>query len=145
MNIAIIGTGRIGITQAHIARYMHDTILWAADISQKARMRFTDIFHVQSFDNITQPDYNNIDLLWLTVKDSDIESIAQLLPSTIPQSMVILHTSGARSSDILKQYLPYNPCGSFHPLMTCPLCDVSDDVCVQAYDNIVQAYEGDSP
>ena len=143
MRIAIIGTGRMGFTQAHIARAMHDEILWAVDSSAEARVHFNDCFHVQTFDNVASPHYSDVDLLWLTVKDSDISTVAHSLPDALPDSLVVLHTSGALSSDCLKHYLPHQSCASFHPLMTCPLCDVSDRACVDAYHGVVHAAEGD--
>ena len=144
MNIAIIGTGRMGFTQAHIARFMNDTILWAIDIIPHSRESFNKMFNVPVFDDLNAPDYANVQLLWLTVKDADIESVAQSLKPILPKSVVVLHTSGVLSSAVLKNHLPDNPCASFHPLMTCPLCDVTDIECVKIYQNIVHAYEGDT-
>ncbi|MBO4350285.1 MAG: DUF2520 domain-containing protein [Proteobacteria bacterium] len=143
MNIAIIGTGRMGVTQAHLARCMHDHILWGADCSPQARAQFEDIFGVPVYADIHSPDYAHVELLWLTVKDSDIESVARTLSVALPKSVVVLHTSGVLPSTIIKNHLPNNPCASFHPLMTCPLCEVSDLECVHAYQGVVHAYEGD--
>ena len=143
MNIAIIGTGRMGFTQAHLARSMRDSLLWAVDISPQARAQFEEMFKVPVYEHICSPDYSDVELLWITVKDAEIEPVAQALSEILPKSVVVLHTSGLLPSSILKKHLPNHSCASFHPLMACPLCDVSDSDCVHAYEGIVHAYEGD--
>ncbi len=146
MNIAIIGTGRMGTAQARLARAFADTISFAVDSNPDAQRSFSDEFHCPCFtstDQVPQDLWNDLDLIWLVVCDNQISQTAFELAAYIHPQTTVFHTSGALSAQILKQALPNNPCASLHPLIACPLKSVSDDACVETYQNIIHSFEGD--
>ena len=146
MNIAIIGTGRMGTAQARLARVFADTIVFAVDSNPNALTDFSAEFQTPCFASIdaVPPElWTHLDLLWLVVCDDQITSAASVLTSRIQPKTVVFHTSGALSSQILKPSLPNNPCASLHPLIACPLKSVTDDDCVKTYQNIIHTFEGD--
>lgn len=143
MNIAFIGLGRMGILQARLARASHDSILWGFDSSQSASIWFNNEFHTPATPSISPSLFQNLDLLWITVNDDAIEDVAKSIAKMLQPQTVVLHTSGALSSCILKKHLPYSPCASFHPLMACPLKSIDDSEALKIYDHVVHAFEGD--
>ena len=146
MNIAIIGAGRMGTTQARLARYFGDTLAFGVECDAAARKAFVDRFQVNTYDSVNQVPaalWKGLSLVWIVVCDGQIQTVAQRLAPFIAANTVVLHTSGALSSQILKDALPNHPCASLHPLMACPLPTVSDLECVNAYRNVVHSVEGD--
>ncbi len=144
MNIAFIGLGRMGILQARLARASHDSILWGFDSSPSASLWFNNEFHTPSISSITPSLFIDLDLLWITVNDDAIETVAKSIADLIQPHTVVLHTSGALSSSILKKHLPISSCASFHPLMACPLKSIDDTEVLKIYDHVVHAFEGDN-
>ena len=143
MKIILIGTGRMGFAQARIARFFNDEILLAIDSNPGALKEFSDTFQIRctsTFDDLPQL---HADLIWLTVNDDAIEHVAETISGTLHPDTVILHTSGALSSKIIKKHTN-NPCGSFHPLAPCPLKQITDAECVSLYRGVMHAFEGDS-
>ena len=146
MRMGFIGLGRMGVVQARLARHFGDAIAFGVDRDAAACAYFAREFSAPVVPTIAQAGSGlpaPVDVLWVTVCDGAIGDVAAELGARIPASCVVLHTSGALSSDVLRQALPQCACASFHPLMACPLKEVRDDECVRAYDGIIHAYEGD--
>ena len=143
MKTAIIGTGRMGTTQARLGRISGDHIIWTYDISSEASQWFQNEFDVPSMTSLENADFTDLDLIWLTVTDGNIEQAARNIAQLVNDNTVVMHTSGALNSHIIKKYLPNAPCASYHPLMACPLKSVSDQECLSAFTGIVHSYEGD--
>ena len=140
MNVAIVGTGRMGFAQARIARYFGDEIVFGVDVSETSRARFADAFgvHVYATCELAQEAWECVDLTWVTVTDGAIAEVGPAL-KRCPSKGIVLHTSGALPGSILG--IP--PCGSMHPMMCCPLPDVEDEACVDAYRGVVHCVDGD--
>ena len=146
MIIAIIGTGRMGTAQARLARAFADTIAFAIDSNPDAQSAFAAEFGTPCFASpkqVPQELWGNLDLIWLVVCDNQIAQTAFELAAYIHPQTTVFHTSGALSAQVLKQALPNTPCASLHPLIACPLKSVSDNACVETYQNIIHSFEGD--
>lgn len=143
MHIAIIGTGRMGIAQARLARLNGDTIAFGIDTDSNARKFFETTFDIKCFSTISDANWNAVELVWVTVCDDQISEIARQLYSHIPSSCVVFHTSGLHTSQCLRQHLPYHPCASIHPLMSCPLKTLDDAACYETYRGVIHTLEGD--
>lgn len=145
MRVVIIGTGRMGIAQARLARFNGDTIAFGIDVNSNAQGEFETIFHLKCFTSVSEACWDDIDLVWVTVGDDQIEDMAQQLSKYIAASCIVLHTSGLHTSQSLRRYLPNHPCASMHPLMSCPLTSVSDLECFNTYKGVLHTLEGDEP
>ena len=146
MNIAVIGTGRMGIAQARLARVFGDTIVFGIDVQPEAQMFYTKEFGVPCYHSIEEAmeaPWDRLDLVWLVVCDDQIQTAASAISKCIQTYTTVFHTSGALSSQVLKQVLPNNPCASLHPLVSCPLKSVTDDECLRTYQHLIHTYEGD--
>ena len=146
MIIAIIGLGRMGVAQSRLARAFGDNIILGIDTSSQACQWFQNAFNVPA---VQSPDaqnlknfWQNLDLIWITVTDAEIQKAAHQIAPYIAPKTTVLHTSGALSSQILMDALPHNHCGSLHPLVACPLRDVTDAQCVQHYQKVLHTFEG---
>ena len=146
MRVAFIGLGRMGVAQAHLARRFGDDILFAVDTDESARARFGAEFCVTTTETPEDASilerYAQIDLLWITVTDSQILPVAQQIHSLLAPQTVILHTSGAFSSDMIARVLPHHACGAFHPLLPCPLPEISDAQCLAHYQHAMHTFDG---
>lgn len=143
MRIAIIGTGRMGIAQARLARFNGDTIAFGIDTNSDARKFFETTFGITCFSTLEDANWNAVELVWVTVCDDHISEIAQQLYGLIPNSCFVFHTSGLHSSQCLRQHLPHHPCASIHPLMSCPLKTLDDAACYETYRDVIHTLEGD--
>ncbi len=144
MRIAIIGTGRMGFAQARLARAFGDIIQFGVERNYLVGQGFSKEFDIPCFEFIQQANWCDIDLIWVTVTDDEIENVALELQGKVQPTSVILHTSGAHSSKVLKKHLYINPCASVHPLISCPLTNVTDDACIEAYQGVLHTVEGDA-
>ena len=146
MKVAFIGLGRMGTAQAHLARQFGDDILFAVDTNESVRARFEAEFHViiasSPDDTSILPQYAQVDLLWLTVTDAQIRPVAQQIAPLLAPQTVILHTSGAFSSEMISCVLPGHACGAFHPLLPCPLPGCSDAQCLAHYRHAMHTFDG---
>ncbi len=133
----------MGFAQARIARFFSDHILCAIDSNPVALREFADTFQIPSAPSADAMHELHPDLIWLTVNDDAIEHVAKSISGLLHPDTVILHTSGALSSQIIKRHTN-NPCGSFHPLAPCPLKQITDAECVSLYRGVMHAFEGDS-
>lgn len=143
MNIAIIGLGRMGVTQARIARQFGDVILWGIDRSGAACQEFQDIFSVPCYQNYECADFRHVELIWITVSDACISTVASEISNLVSSKTYILHTSGVMDYRAVKAELGHCFCAAFHPLRACPLKSVCDSDCALAYRNVVHAVDGD--
>lgn len=143
MNVAFIGLGRMGTVQARIARYFGDTVAWGIDYSENARALFQQSFNTPVFEKLSEADFSNVELVWLTVNDGNIESAAAELAQYVAPGTVVFHTSGVMDYTVIKKSLPDIFCASYHPLLPCPLPGVADADCVSAYNGVVHAIDGD--
>lgn len=135
MRIAIVGAGRMGTVLARIGRYFGDELVGVVEADREAARRFerlTGIRTVCSVENIL-----GAEVIFLTVGDDAIEVVSRDLSEF---SGIVLHCSGARASDILHGGRAR---GSMHPLMACPLGEVSDVACVGTYCGVLHCVEGD--
>lgn len=143
MQIAIIGTGRMGFAQARLARTFGDSIKFCIEKNRLNGEAFSKEFGVPSYELIGEASWEEIDLIWITVSDDEIENVAMELQDKVQAQSVVLHTSGAHSSEILRNHLCLNPCASVHPLISCPLINVTDNACVETYQGVLHTVEGD--
>ena len=136
----------MGTAQARLARHFGDEIIFAVDRDLAAIQRFSQEFHIAATEELsklpTDLDLSRIDLVWLTVTDSEISPTARKLCSVLNPKTVILHTSGALSSDAAADELPDFACGSLHPLISCPLVTVTDLECVNHYRGVLHTFDG---
>lgn len=144
MRIAIIGAGRMGFAQARIARFFGDEILCCVEPQDEARCAFEHEFHREGYGDIAaaRAALEAADLIWCTTVDGAIEAVGKRLGAYALRG-VVLHTSGALSSEILRKNLSC-PCGSLHPLLSCPMKDCGDGACVEAYRGVMHCFEGDA-
>lgn len=142
MNVVFIGLGRMGVVQARLARAFGDHLCFGCDTDPSARTSFHEEFNIPVSSQVQ--DLDGVDLIWITVNDDAIENVAATLEKCDRERLVVLHTSGALSSEVLSRHLKKASCASFHPLMACPLRETSDDACVSAYRGVIHAYEGDA-
>ncbi len=143
MNVVIIGLGRMGFVQARITRMLHEHLLAGFDLNQTSCDEFTREFNVISFDSVEENSkfIQLADVVWLTVSDQSISSVAQQISKYLSRDAIVIHTSGALSSSILS-FLPAHY-GSIHPLLACPPKSVSDQSCFDAYREVIHVIEGD--
>lgn len=143
MRMVIIGAGRMGFVQARLARFFCDEILCCVEPQDEVRCAFEHEFHCEGFGDIPSARalLESADLIWCTTVDGAIESVGKRL-GTYALRGVVLHTSGALSSEILRKNLSC-PCGSLHPLLSCPMKDCGDALCVEAYRGVIHCFEGD--
>ena len=144
MKFVFIGLGRMGILQARLARFLKHDTLAAIDVAPQARSFFAENFDAPVFDELEKAKEAllSADLVWLTVTDAQIESVASRLGGLLSANAVAVHTSGALSSRVLTKYLSCHT-GSVHPLMACPLPTTPDAACAEAYRGIFHVVEGD--
>ena len=146
MNIAIIGAGRMGFAQARLARYFGDNIVFAVDKDPDARSLFENTFHTTCYPSVQDSfsaAWHTVDVIWIVVCDDQIQNAAAQVGDYIAPRTIMIHTSGALSSKVIKQVCPHNPCASLHPLVACPLKNISDEECWKSYDGIIHSFEGD--
>ncbi|MBQ1267472.1 MAG: DUF2520 domain-containing protein [Proteobacteria bacterium] len=144
MNVVFIGLGRMGFLQARLARYFGDTILAGIDIDTLADSAFGAKFMCATYDCLDDAAdaLANADLVWITVTDGEIESVAKNLSGWVNENTVVLHTSGALSSSYIRRFLR-GPVASMHPLVACPLRSATDEECVCHYADVYHVIEGD--
>jgi len=139
--IGFIGTGRVGRALAVLFHRKGFTILSVVDknLERARRCQKACGARVSSRD-VTDTDPKTT-VLFVTVPDDAIERVAEeLASSTIPKpGMVIAHTSGLLSSDVLSRVgLKGVSMGSFHPCFSF-VEDSDDDL-----DDVFVAIEGDA-
>jgi predicted short-subunit dehydrogenase-like oxidoreductase (DUF2520 family) len=120
MNISIIGIGRLGgaLALALDKKGFEIETLVARDVEKTNKIVefFKDkpkISPANDFSNVSS------DVIIIATQDSEIEFIADALAGKITHKPIVLHTSGALSSEILKR-LKAVGCrtGSIHPLVS---------------------------
>lgn len=146
LKIVIVGPGRVGLSLAGVA--MKSSMQVAAIGSRRAD-KFKDKDSPISFGNIRCLDVNSAvklgDVIFLTVPDRAVESLcAELAHRKIfKRGSIVLHTSGALSSDALQ--MASRECGchiaSFHPLLSLSDPSLSMKMLSEAY----VFCEGDDP
>ena len=125
MKISIIGAGRLGGALAialskrgceieNLAgRNLEKAERIAASVEPKPQIILSGEFSLISSD-----------VIFITTQDSEIAAVARRLRETLAHQPVVFHTSGALSSDVLKNLKVIGcPTGSLHPLVS-----VSDPV-----------------
>ncbi|MFK8007030.1 MAG: Rossmann-like and DUF2520 domain-containing protein [Saprospiraceae bacterium] len=115
LKIVLIGVGNVGF---HLGKKLHEVGLeikqvYSRKISKAKRLaRIIKCETIKNFDHIS----TEANLYILAVPDSAIEKVAADLSDKIPDSKLVVHTSGATSSTVLKPY--FKNYGIFYPLQT---------------------------
>ncbi len=115
LKIILIGAGNVGF---HLGKKLHEVGLeikqvYSRKISKAKRLsKILKCEAIQKLDNIS----TGADLYILAVPDSAIEKVAADLSNKIPKSKLVVHTSGATPSTVLKPY--FKNYGIFYPLQT---------------------------
>ncbi|MFK7770760.1 MAG: Rossmann-like and DUF2520 domain-containing protein [Saprospiraceae bacterium] len=115
LKIVILGAGNVGF---HLGKKLHDVGLkiiqvYSRKISKAKRLgKIIKCQSIQNLDDISM-DGN---LYILAVPDSAIEKVAADLSKKIPNTKLVVHTSGATPSTVLKPY--FKTYGIFYPLQT---------------------------
>lgn len=143
--IAIIGTGRMGFAQARLARYFGDSIAFGIDSHSKAASDFSECFGCpvwDSLDAVWSDAWNELDVIWITTPDAEISLTAsRLVPHY--RGGLVLHCSGSLGVEAIKDHIDALA-ASCHPLIACPLVELSDAHCFAHYRGVLHAIEGDS-
>jgi predicted short-subunit dehydrogenase-like oxidoreductase (DUF2520 family) len=109
MKIGIIGAGRVGGALA-IALSSKFRVC----IASRHKFSAEQIASISNAQAVTIDEAARCDVVFLTVPDNVIKYIAEQISSFVKSNQVILHTSGALSSEIIS-FLDANV-GSLHPL-----------------------------
>ncbi|MFT6320196.1 MAG: putative short-subunit dehydrogenase-like oxidoreductase (DUF2520 family) [Granulosicoccus sp.] len=115
LKIILIGAGNVGF---HLGKKLHEIGLeieqvYSRKITKAKRLgKIIKCEAIQNLDDIS----TEADLYILAVPDSAIEKVAADLSTRIPSSKLVVHTSGATPSMVLKPY--FKNYGIFYPLQT---------------------------
>jgi predicted short-subunit dehydrogenase-like oxidoreductase (DUF2520 family) len=121
-NIAIIGFGKLGSALYYELKsngYTVNTIIEKNSVTYNKIKKITGSHKV--FKSINACNFDKCDVLILSVKDSQLEQLVKEIneKGLNCKEKIILHTSGAKSSNILKiKGLFEKNRGSFHPIQT---------------------------
>lgn len=115
LKIVLIGAGNVGF---HLGKKLHDSGLeieqvYSRKISKAKRL--AKIIKCQAIKNLDDISID-AELYILAVPDSAIEKVVSDLSNKIPNSKLVVHTSGATPSTVLKPY--FKNYGIFYPLQT---------------------------
>jgi len=110
MKIGIIGAGRVGGALAIALSKKSFSICIASRHKENADF----IASISKAQSVSIKDASQCDVVFLTVTDSAIKSVAEQIESFLNREQVVMHTSGALSSKIIS-FLNANT-GSLHPL-----------------------------
>lgn len=139
-----IGLGRMGVLQARLARRAGDEVIFGIDTLEKARQFFDSEFHcpVAPSIELSLDALRRADVVWVTVTDAQIETVAHQLGDRLQRDTIVFHTSGACSSRLLTDRLS-NDAASIHPLAACPPVTTCDEECARRYEGCCHVIEGD--
>lgn len=118
MKMGFIGAGKVGTSLA-LYFLKHNIIVQGFfSKSYTSAQKSSKLTNTKAFNQISDL-INSCDMIWLTVSDDKIESVANqlLLSNIITNKHIIIHTSGVHSSELLKCLLPIG-CSiySIHPM-----------------------------
>jgi len=115
LKIVLLGSGNVGF---HLGKKLHEVDVeivqvYSRKISKAKRLaKILKSEATQKIENIS----TTADLYILAVPDSAIEKVAADLAKIIPPTKLVVHTSGATPSTVLKPY--FKNYGIFYPLQT---------------------------
>jgi predicted short-subunit dehydrogenase-like oxidoreductase (DUF2520 family) len=121
LSIAIVGAGKLGTALAISLRAKSFEINEIVTRDRKdSRLRAKKLARqVGAHVRVLGRESLQADLIWLCVPDREIASSAQSLATTAVQGKIILHSSGALTSDELAVFRKRGAhIGSVHPMMT---------------------------
>ncbi len=157
--ISIIGAGRLGGALAIALAKKHFAIesLFARNVETAEKIAEMiepppRILSAVEYSEITA------DLILITTQDSEIEKVASDLSEKLASKPIVFHTSGALSSEILKELKSIGcPVGSIHPLISISnskigaerfanayFCVEGDKSAIEAAEKIVETLGGKS-
>lgn len=146
--MVVVGPGNVGVTLAIACRDIGDHIVGALvsnSPSSARRERFGRLTGGAILSWEDDRDHMlDADLIWITVPDDEIASVAGALASQklIREGQIIAHTSGALASEAIQMVRRVGAfAASFHPLQTF----VRPELGLQAFSGVTIAIEGDEP
>ena len=115
LKIILIGVGNVGF---HLGKKLHEVGLEVNQVYSRKitkAKRLSKIIKCEAIKNLEDIS-KEADIYILAVPDSAIENVAANLSKQIPLSKLVVHTSGATPSTVLKPY--FKNYGIFYPLQT---------------------------
>ena len=115
IKIVLIGAGNVGF---HLGEKLHTQGVQILQVFSRKKSKAKRLGKIcnSSFTNSIDEILKNADLYILAIPDAVISSIADQLSKIIPTNKLVVHTSGATPSTILKPY--FKNYGIFYPLQT---------------------------
>ncbi|MCD9187628.1 MAG: DUF2520 domain-containing protein [Pyrinomonadaceae bacterium] len=116
--VSIIGIGRVGGALALALdgkNYKIENLV--ARTTENAEKVYESLISKPKISSLESLNEINSDIVFITTQDSEISGIAKILSAKVSENSIIFHTSGALSSEILKN-LTENAVGSLHPLVS---------------------------
>ncbi len=114
LKVTIIGAGRVA---THLGKRLFEQGIQIQEVFSRQKpkaQRLAEELHAQALDELSNVQ-SSADLYLLAISDNAISEVAQAL-SFLPQSAIIVHTSGATPSTVLQPY--FERFGIFYPLQS---------------------------
>ncbi len=127
MRIGFVGAGKVGCSLAKYLKNHCWEIVGFYSLLKEDSLFAKEFVGTECYN--TLPDLvRDCDTLFLTVQDDSIENVVDSLIELKIKDKIIIHTSGAKSSEVFKDLNKNNFCYSLHP--------------IYAFSNIEDAQEG---
>ena len=115
LNIVLIGAGNVGF---HLGKKLFEEGIIIQQVYSRKKTkakRLAKLVHAEAVNELNQISKKG-DLYILAIPDSVIGTVAKNLAKIIPSSKLVVHTSGATPSTVLKPF--FKNYGIFYPLQT---------------------------
>ncbi len=139
--IVFIGAGRTGTILCRMVADAGFTVNGIASRNPESSKKAAALAGVPDFGSQLSHAAARADALFLTVPDAEIRTVVPRLCTTVKKNAIVMHCSGALSSDVLADFRKNGASvGSLHPLRSfaSPDCDLDDRQKIFFY------FEGDS-